>query len=202
MNITASNTSKSKLFHYENCRYTANILQENKIVFKDKQDARSNGYIHCSNCSIVYKSYKQNKVNIDDFLRMNNLKMYLEDDSMYIENTFSSWKITTEDNSEELKLFHGNTESYYLLEKRDGHIIHNYHVQKYKGNKDILSILKYIIDHDNWKSDHVINSYKKLPTKTKNQKKAYRKAKKRAKRIEIRNLYNLIDRVSLETKNK
>ena len=50
------------------------------------------------------------------------------------------------------------------------HIQYNYHKQNYKGNKDILSMLKYIIEHDKWKYDNEKN-YQYLPKNTKKKKK-------------------------------
>lgn len=127
--------------------------------------------------------------------------MYIEDDSMYIDNESACWKITTVSDGEGLILYHGNTERYERLEVKDGHIQHHYHLQKYRGNRDIMSMLKYIIEHDKWKSEHA-NDYKSMPKRTKRQRKEYRKAAKLAKRRKITNLFNTLYRVSLEESNE
>ena len=45
-------------------------------------------------------------------------------------------------------------------------------IKKYKGIPDIIHILQYIVDHDNWKISSLDN-YKKMPKRTKRQKKEY-----------------------------
>ena len=76
--------------------------------------------------------------------------------------------------------------------------MHHYHIQKYRGKREILPMLQYIIDHDNWKAEH-IDSYKSMPKYTKRQKKEYKKAAKAAKKTKMTNLYNVLYKVKLES---
>ena len=199
--VVGALSSKNRVFHYPNCVFASKIKLENLITFDSKDEARACGYRHCVHCSRLIKYYDKDKEVIDKFINENNLKMYIDDDSMFIDNTFSCWKITVASNGNGLVLFHGNTESYEQLKVKDGHIIHNYHLQKYRGAKDIMNMLKYIIEHDKWKADH-IDSYKSLPRRTKKQKKEYNKAAKVAKRVKTTNFYNMCYKVSLESNNK
>ena len=193
--------SKNRIFHYPNCIYVSRINPENLISFDSKDDARACGYRQCVYCSRIIRYYEQDKIAIDRFISTHHLKMYIEDDSMYIDNESACWKITTVSDGEGLILYHGNTERYERLEMKDGHIQHHYHLQKYRGNRDIMSMLKYIIEHDKWKSEHA-NDYKSMPKRTKRQRKEYRKAAKLAKRRKITNLFNTLYRVSLEESNE
>ena len=195
--IVGALKTKNRVFHYPNCTYALKINPENLISFSCKDDARACGYRHCKYCSRIIKYYNQNKEEIDRFISSNHLKMYIEDDSMYIDNNFACWKITVDSYGNGLVLFHGNTERYEDLKIKDGHIIHHYHLQKYKGNRNIMSMLQYIIDHDKWKAEH-INNYKSLPKKTKRQKREYKKAARMAKRTKITNLYNTLYKIKLE----
>lgn len=197
--VVGALNSKNRIFHYPNCIYAKRIKDENLIRFDTKDEARACGYRHCIYCSRLIKYYIQDQKKIDKFLRDNHLKMYIDDDSMYIDNDYSCWKITIIPNGYELILYHGNTEAYNKLKIKDGHIQHHYHLQKYRGKLEILAMLEYIIDHDKWKAEHM-DSYKDLPRRTKKQRKEYNKQAKHAKRIKMNNLYNMLYKVSLEEK--
>ena len=193
--------SKNRVFHYPDCIYASRINPENVITFDSKDEARACGYRHCIYCSRLIKYYEKDKDAIDKFIKDHHLKMYIDDDSMFIDNAFSCWKITIVPDGYRLILYHGNTELYERLKIKDGHIQHHYHLQNYRGKLEILHMLQYIIDHDNWKLEHT-NSYKNLPRNTKRQKKEYKKAAKSAKKNNMTNLYNVFYKVSLEGKVK
>lgn len=199
MILVASLFSKSdkKIFHIPDCQYAKKINDNNKIFFTSKEDARALGYSQCPHCSKLIQYYNQDKNIIDKIILSKNLKMYIEDDSMYIDNGPYSWKITTRNKDNGLILYHANSESYHKLKKKNGHLIHTYHVQKYKGNRDIISYLTYIIEHDNWKSEQ-LNYYKKLDTSSKKQKKEYKKEKRISKKHKIKNVLNMLDQLKVE----
>lgn len=192
---------KEKLFHYPDCQYAKKIKPDNTLYFENKDEARDLGYKHCPHCSRLIKYYNEKKKEIDRFLLRNNMSMYIEDDSMYIDNITSAWKITVESEGPALVLYHANTENYSKLEKVNGKIIHHYHLQKYKDTRNILTMLEYIIDHDEWKMKHS-KDYENLSRCNKKQKKNYNKAKRNAKKRDIKTVYNLIEKVSCERKNK
>lgn len=195
--IIAALITKDKIFHYPDCSYVERIKPSNAIYFSNKDDARACGYRHCSHCSRIIKYYKEDKRSIDSYIASHSLKMYIDDDCMFIENTFSAWKITTKSDKYGLILYHANTESYNKLEVKDGHLIHHYHLQKYRGKPNILEMLKYIVDHDEWKAKD-LDSYKSMPRTTKRQRKAYNKAAKEVNKVKTRNLCNLIDKINIE----
>lgn len=199
--VVGALNSKNRIFHYPTCTYAARINPENLIEFDSKTEARACGYRHCSHCSRLLKYYEQDKKEIDKFIKDHQLKMYIDDDSMYIDNTYSCWKITIIPDGYGLILYHGNTENYNRLELKDGHIVHHYHLQKYRGKLEILPMLEYIIEHDDWKTAH-IDSYKSMPKHTKKQRKEYNKAAKVAKKQKLHNLYNVLYKVSLEENDK
>lgn len=199
--VVASKSARSKVFHYPSCKFVSTILKDNLITFKNKDEARKKGYRHCVYCSRIIKYYEENKKEIDSFIKSNGLKMYIDDDSMYIDNIFYSWKITISPTGYNVILYHANTETYNSLKVKNGHFQHNYHLQKYKDAPDIMHILQYIVNHDNWKISSLDN-YKKMPKRTKRQKKEYYKARRKSNRIKIRNLHNFLDKLSLERDKK
>ena len=139
--VVGALNSKNRIFHYPECAYASRIKPENLITFDSKNEARACGYRHCIYCSRLLKYYEEDKEEIDKFIRNHHLKMYIDDDSMFIENTFSCWKITTFPDGYGLMLYHGNTEAYDRLKLKDGHIMHHYHIQKYRGKTMITGKL-------------------------------------------------------------
>lgn len=201
MLLVGGMNSKDRIFHYPYCKYVKRIKSKNLIRFNSKDEARENGFKHCKYCSRLIKYYNEDKEVIDKFIKEHHMKMYINDDSMYIDHTFSCWKITTESNGYGLILYHGNTENYSKLELKDGHIQHHYHIQKYRGRREILHMLKYIVEHDEWKTDHA-DAYKDLPKRSKKQKKEYNKQRKAARRTQMNHLFNTFYKVELEGNKK
>ena len=199
MSLTLIGDSKRKIFHYKDCICVKEILEKDKVYFNSKEDARLHGYEHCYRCSKLVSYYNKDKDAIDKFILHNYMKMYIEDDSMFIDNITSAWKITTESTRYGLELFHANSERISKLKVKNKHIQYNYHKQNYKGPKDIISMLKYIIEHDKWKADNA-ESYKELPKSTKKKKKEYRKRRSRYRKDKIRDVKNLLDKVSIASK--
>lgn len=145
----------------------------------------------------MLKYYIQDKEKIDNFIKLNLLNMFIEDDTMYIDSIFYSWKIIISPNGYNVILYHANTEHYKNLKIDDsGHLIHSYHLQNYKGASDILHMLKYIVEHDKWKMES-IDDYKSLPRNSKRQQISYNRAERQAIRIKNRNLENLMFKLKL-----
>ena len=201
MILVAPLSTEKRVFHLQECQYAKRIADDNKIFFIDKDEARAFGYRHCNCCSKLIQYYNQDKEVIDRIIISNSLKMYIEDDSMFIDNGPYSWKITTRNKDNGLILYHANTESYHKLEKKNGHLIHTYHLQKYKGARDIISYLNYIIDHDKWRLNN-LDSYKDLNTTTKKQKQKYKQEKNISKKKKVKNVLNILDQIKVEEENK
>ena len=126
-------TTHEKIYHYPNCWFVNSVQPDERIQFLDKETAESCGYTKCPHCSYLLNCYYNNKRAIDKYIANHSLSAYFEKDTLYIENGPYAWKITTDDDIDLLVLYHANTESYYKLEKKDGRIIHHYHLQRYRG---------------------------------------------------------------------
>lgn len=198
MSLTVIGDSKRKVFHYKDCVCINSIPEKYRITFNSKDDARLHGYEHCYRCSKLVSYYNKDKEAIDKFILHNYMKMYIEDDAMFIDNITSAWKITTESTRYGIELYHANSERISKLKVKNKHIQYHYHKQNYKGKKDILSMLQYIIEHDKWKSDNA-ESYKKLPVTTKKKKKTFKKERNKYRKRKIRDVKNLIDKVKATT---
>lgn len=192
MDLTLIGDYKRRVFHYKDCICVNSIPEKDRIYFNSKEEARSHGYEHCYRCSRLVSYYNKDKDEIDKFILHNYMKMYIEDDSMFIDNITSRWKITIESSGYGLILFHANTEKISKLKVKNKHIQYHYHRQNYKGAKDIMSMLKYILEHDKWKQDYR-KSYKYFPISM-IKKKRSEKRRSRYKKKKIRDIKNKIDK--------
>lgn len=187
-----------KIFHYSDCRCIKYIKEENKLIFDNKDFARDLGYTCCFNCSRMIKYYHQNKKEIDKYIKLHHMKMYIEDDTMYIDNTVSNWKIMVNPATPAIILYHANTSEPFKNLKKDskGRFIYQYHLQNYRGNKSIIDMLEYIVDHDLWKASN--DNRPNLPKHTKKQRRAYNKQMSAYKKSRIKNVCNIIEKLQNE----
>lgn len=198
MKLIASKGSKTKVFHYQYCKCAKNIKQDNIISFDSIDEAVEKGYTQCPICARVLVLYTRDRIAIDEYLCTHYLKMYIENGCMYVDNVFSSWKICARPRSLDLMLYHANTENYGNLKINNGHLVHNYHLQKYRGKSDILSILKYIVAHDKYKIK-VLNDYRKLPTYSHKQRLIHDAEMHKSRKLQDRYLKNFLLKVRLES---
>lgn len=187
-----------RIFHYSDCKFVNKIKVENRLEFFNKDYARDLGYKCCPRCSRIIRYYNQDKKEIDKYIKIHHMKMYIEDDVMYIDNITSNWKIVVNPVTPAIILYHANASELCKNLKKDekGRFIYNYHLQNYRGNKTIIDMLKYITYHDIWKASNDVKP--NLPRHTKKQKKAYKKEMKAYKNIKIKNVCNLIEKLQNE----
>ena len=198
MKLVASKSSKTKVFHYQYCKCAKNIKSSNIIEFNSIDEAEEQGYYQCPLCSRIIIKYNEDRVNIDNYLCSHYLKMYIECGAMYIDNVFSSWKICARPKATDLMLYHANTENYGELPIKNGHLVHNYHIQKYRGKSDILSMLKYIISHDKYKVK-VLNDFRRLPCYTHKQRLIHDAEMRKSRKLQEVYKRNFILKVKLES---
>ncbi len=162
------------------------------------EEARSIGYQYCSICSPISARFKKEKLEIQEFAKKHNLKVYVYDDAVYVNTQVAGWKIVQEGQNKKLHLYHENAfQIYRKLPMKNGKLVKEYH-QQWASSGTILGFLEYIVDHDDWKHEQA-NSYKKYPKKTKSQRKKYKAAKNRAKSESVRRVLNLIEEMERET---
>ena len=198
MKLIASKGSKTKAFHYAYCKCAKNIKNSNIIEFNSIDEAEEQGYYQCPICSRIIVKYNEDRVNIDNYLCSHYLKMYIEGGSMYIDNVFSSWKICARPKAMDLMLYHANTENYGELPIKNGHLVHHYHIQKYRGKSDILSMLKYIVSHDKYKVK-VLNDFRRLPCHTYKQRLIHDVEMRKYRKLQEVYKRNFILKVKLES---
>ena len=169
---------------------------DNLIYFPNKFLARAVGYVPSNLCSCMLNIWNDNRNEIESFTKANGFKISFYDDSLFLESLTTAWRIYPEYDGR-LIVLHGNTENYRNLKKLPSDetmLIHHYHNQHYRGENNIMSILKYIVEHDNWKEEHE-DDYKKLPSDTNSQKQKKREEAKKQKRRQKTKVINLLERL-------
>ena len=128
---------------------------------------------------------------IDNFLKKNNVQIEYNENELYVITDIAAWKIKYDTHQEWYKLFHCpfNDKALTMDEAKTAYYHFQYDVLFHQSP---LKHLKYIVKHDRAKKIEEVD-YKKLPRKTKKQKRYYRQAKNRAKRRSIARVLNLID---------
>lgn len=194
-------SNNSKIFHNNECVHARKIKPHNRVLAYRAKEFTKQGYHMCQFCSKLGKKYRGEKNAIQTFIQDKNMKVWYENNTIYIENGFVAWKITDENNNGKMALYHSNSENYKLLKKEKGKIVHNYHHQTSANSETIIGFLKYIFKHDNWRIQK-LDEYKNMPQVTKKQKFKYNLEKKKSERAKIRNVLNLLDMISAEREYK
>lgn len=122
--------------------------------------------------------YRKQAIQIEQFARKNNIQIEYDGSDLYIITDIAAWKIAYGYHFDWFKLLHCpfDGEGLTMEQVKEAH----YHVQKdVPRNQSPLKHLQYIAKHDAAKKIERID-YRKLPQKTKKQKKYYRQAKNRA----------------------
>ncbi len=193
----SSKSHGEKIYHTQLCTYARRMKPENKKAFYTVEEAIANGCRACNCCSVMGRKYQKEKKAIQNFARENRMKLWIDNNVVYIETETAAWKIIPIGKTKKIGLYHANMENYRFCKKEKGKIIHNYHFQKGVKADSIMGFLKYIKSHDEWR-ESIKDDYKMLPTRTKGQRKKYKEAKDRAKKRAVGKVLNMIEVMKVE----
>lgn len=194
-----SKKSRKKIIHTIEC-FHINDPDINDIGwFETLPEAYEQGYRLCKHCNPLFKQYKKELEQINDFCRENGLSVHLSNRSISIYSIKSKWKIAL-DKKNRMVLYHKND-----FETNKDHLseISGYHLQGDARRGSVVAYLKYIVEHDYYRIINPVYIPKKKkdsppPRKgTKRYKSAQRRTEKYERRQAIRNVLNLIDSLSI-----
>lgn len=194
MNVMLSTTSRNKVFHLPGCPY------ENRIRYHNREEVRRDqavhmGYRPCKYCSTIQAYYRIRQPFIKLMTRNYGTQFTLSKytDTLYIRTDVGFWKMYTKADMQ-YRLYHLNVFDQTLSTEQMMH--GKYHHQSdVKLSASPNSIIQYIVKHDEAKKI-IADDYRKLPQKTRREKKYYEIARKRDHRQKRRQLYNLLDCIS------
>lgn len=142
--------------------------------------------------------YRKQAIQIDQFAEENNLQIEYDGTDLYIITDLAAWKVAYAYHFDWYKLLHCPFDGEVLTmeQAKEAH----YHVQKdVPRNQSPLKHLQYIAKHDAAKKIEQID-YRRLPQKTKRQKKYYRQAENRARRKSVSRVFDIF--AELEAKGE
>lgn len=140
--------------------------------------------------------YRKFAFKINRYAKENNIQIQYEGTDLYIITDIAAWKIAYGYRADRFKLLHCpfNGNPFTIEEARTAH----YHVQHdVEKDQSPYKHLKYIVKHDIAKKIEQ-DDYRKLPTKTKMQKRYYKQAENRAIRKSIKNVFDIFAELETE----
>lgn len=198
MNVLYSRKSRKKIFHKSGCPYLKRIKYSD-IMRIDIHDAYSDSdFYECKYCG-GRKGYARTfKKRTNRYGIERNMNCFWDDETnaLYLQTNFGFWKLVWNCEINQFILYHQN--SSWWNPKRP--IKKQFHTAFHRQgdvppNKSFDKIVDYIYAHD--KAKRIINNnYKRLPHKTKKQKKYYNHAQRKAKKREAQRIDKLFNQIS------
>lgn len=188
--------SSKRIVHRNDCRYVKMIPEKNRKFFATVEEARAEGYFCCKYCSHVWKYVEKEKGALDDYCSENGLSYRFNrmDGFLDIDSRQDRWKVIVNGKKHHIFLYHRNTK---ISLKPESSLVSGFHSQK-TISPTVLGYMKYISEHDEY-VEKMTRTHKKKskPIKgTKRYWKQVRREKKSLRRKQIRNVLEIIDRIS------
>ncbi len=194
MKVIVSDASRKMVYHRGGCIYAARIKSAHRMTLK-MNDAVRHGYHECSCCSGMKGAVRVSRKALNQVGQDIAFEYLYDDksDTLFIRTEFGFWKIYQKESG--FVLYHC---SRYDRTKTFEALMHDvFHRQSdVPAYESLLKHVNYIVEHDRAKRI-ILEDYKKLPQRTKKQKKYYKKAEQRARRLQIMRVDMLLD--SLKT---
>ena len=196
MKVIISNQSNVKVYHRVGCPHITRINYRNRRDITVGK-AKELGYRRCKCCGNLKGSIRALSTSLDVLGNMHSMEIVYQpaEDSVYMRTETSFWKGYWSQKAGYL-LFHVN---YYDAAKTFEELTHSsFHRQNdFKPTESLEKILNYIEEHDKAKTV-IEEDYRKLPQKTKKQKKYYRIAERNERSRKIKRVFNLFERIERE----
>ena len=194
MKAIFSTESRKKIFHLSGCPYSRRIRYRNKMI-TGTAEAERLGYHACCYCCTMRGFYNINKKRLEAQAEKDGFRFTFvsRTGTLYIRTDVGAWKIfMTRDIH--YRLFHLNEFDPSITEKRI--MTGKYHMQTdVQPALSPFSLIDYIVRHDRAKKT-IEEDYRRLPQRTKREKKYYRKAQRKDALKNKRRVSELLDCIS------
>ena len=184
---STENSKKNKIYHRHGCIYAKRIKTEHRMEMEATPTVR-HFYRECKYCGGLSGDVRVHKARFNDLSAKKRANfIYQKDtDTLYIQTDIGFWKMYTEDKKGRYVLYHRN--SYHSDMKLKTAMWGEFHRQTdVKKTSSMDKIIDYVIKHDEAKII-IQYDYRKLPRRTKKQKKYFKSAERKAKRKEMQRL--------------
>lgn len=142
--------------------------------------------------------YRQQAMQIIQFANENNIEIKFDENTLYIITDVAAWKIVYNHHKKNYKLYHSPFGGKKITIKDAKKA--RYHIQYDCSKGTPYVFVRYVVEHDNAKVIEEDN-FRKLPQKTKKQKKYYKQAEKRAIKKSIKRVNNIFKELDLNKIN-
>ena len=195
-----SRSPKAKVFHQEDCPYVNKISKKNRKHLKI-EEARKHGYCDCFFCGGLHGIYLKTQKYPDMFGEKERkyISFYYDwkNQALFMRTYMGLWKVI-DDNAGEYLLYHLNSSMFDREASIAKLAARTFHRQgDVAPTQNLYNLVNYIYRHDKAKS-RADGDYRKLPKKTKTQKRYYKQAKKKDRRKKLRS----IDKIFKELENE
>lgn len=184
------NNKKHKIYHRFGCIYAQRIMPNNRKEMSIK-GARRKSYHACQYCAGLRGDVNVHKKAFETWAVKRNMQFnyHKEADTLYIQTEVGFWKIFLREELGEYVLYHRNT---YFPGMEFNEAIHGGFHRQFDVNttESLEKLVEYITAHDKAKIT-IMDDYRKLPNRTKKQKKYYRAAERRDKKQAMKRLDSL-----------
>lgn len=179
--VTAAAQKKRRVYHRGLCPYAKKIKRYNRKKLS-LAEAEKNGYCPCRYCSGLAIEIKNKRQYIPKWEKQYQLTItyWRDTKTLYVQSKAGFWKIIASQEDDVLLVYHRNNfeKGMSFKEAVNG----RFHRQKdVKKSSTLDELILYIKEHDRAKLI-IMDDYRKLPRKTKKQKRYYRQAARRARR--------------------
>lgn len=184
MNVIVDMNPENKLFHSVRC-LNALVLPEERKGIVTKHEALEMGFCACPDCHSLTGAYD---IHVGELYYLEEKEgveiRYLDNkDTLFIRTDVGFWKIFAYQDTGDFALFHRNCydKDATFLRLTYG----NFHRQHdAKQTDSLMKLIYYVINHDKAKKI-IAEDYRKLPQRTRRERKYYRIARNRNRKQQI-----------------
>lgn len=176
--VISSKATSPVIYHKRDCKYVKKIQWSNRMYLKD-EDVRNKQYKECKCCSTISRDVMAHENTFSAIEQRENIKFTFisKRQTLFIQTNAGFWKIWRNTHTNKYMLYHLN--KFYKNIKFEDAAHGEFHRQGDAPTGSLDKIINYIISHDKAKII-MMDDYKKLPQRTKTQKRYFKAAKKKA----------------------
>lgn len=190
---------KNKIYHRCGCMYARRIKPDNRKEMRIEKAEREH-YHACKYCAGLYGDVKAHKAAFIAWSKKKKVQFHYHrsSDTLYIQTEIGFWKVFLKEELGAYLLYHRNTYSSQM--SFDEAICGDFHRQSdVKATASMERLVEYITAHDRAKVI-IMDDYRKLPKRTKQQRKYYKAAERKDQKQAMRRLDSIFAALEQEQK--
>lgn len=152
--VYCSINSRKRVYHTEDCWYTARTKEENRITFRNPSLAENAGYGPCSCCCEIGRQYRKERRAIRSFCAENGYRHFLRHGEMYvISDADTAWRIVPKGDSPAFMILYHESLGGVPYDRESTDYPERQFHQQNTFKPDICGYLGYIRCHDEYRKE-------------------------------------------------